>query len=830
MQSDSSSNDFSLLNILYKYMGLLLGLIWPLLLILKDIELSIFPQIFSVVLTIIFFNIISIKSLLRNKALLISKTFIGLSNVFLITLLVYYTGGYESNLWIMFIFPLITISLICSKKTLLLATLAISTILICFHLGQIKGLQITHFGWLLLKIGIFFTVSTLFKKVVDMEKDYEIKFRTKSKELHRSKDYISNILESMLDCLIVVDPDNRIKTVNHATLNLLGYEKEEEIIGQNANIIFSDKTFLDKNLSKVLFQKGAVRDCDLIFLTKKNEQIPVNFNASTIKNESGQITGIVGITRDLRAIKELVEELREAEKEIKEYSISLEKKVLLRTKEIETLMAEEKSKMESMIKSMTEGVIMTDEDGELIFLNPIAKKTIGMSSKENSRENQVHEWANFRNIYLTELYSEISSLSPIIKDIKLSQAPHTHLKVILSQVKNHKEERLGVVTLLSDVTKEKKLEQMKMEFISLISHELRTPLTNMKGFSSIMLNEISGKINEEQREYLLIIEDNINRLARIISNLLDLSRIETGKMQLDKTALDFPPIVEKAITFFNIETNKKNITVNTDFRLNLPNIYADSDKITQVFTNLIGNAIKFTPTNGTITISIREKGDFIETTVQDTGIGIAAENFDKIFEKFKHIDSSNDSFFQGAGLGLPITKDIIQLHSGKIHIESELGKGSKFIFTLPKYKPGLSTSKIQPFSTQKNTEEKPEQKKILLVDDEPTVVKSLQIRLENDNYKVITAYNGTEGLIKAKKEFPDIIILDVIMPEMNGYEVCRELWEDEKTHFIPVIMLTALGQIKDKLTGYASGTSEYMIKPFDYEMLAQKIKKILDIH
>ncbi|MCK4532240.1 PAS domain S-box protein, partial [bacterium] len=496
MKSNNSPNDFSLLNILYKYMGLLLGFIWPLLLILKDIKLSIFPQVFSVILTIIFFNILSIKSLLRNKALLISKTFIGLSNIFLITLLIYYTGGYESNLWIMFIFPLITISLICNKKTLLLATLAVSTILACFHLTQVKNLQVVHFGWLLLKISIFFIVSTLFKKVVDMEKDYENKFKIKSKELHRSKDYISNILESMLDCLIVIDLDNKIKTVNYATLNLLEYEKEEELIGQNVNIIFNDKTFLDKNLSKILFQKGAARDCDLVFLTKKNEAIPVNFNASTMKNESGKITGIVGIARDLRAIKELVEELREAEKEIKEYSVSLEKKVLLRTREIETLMAEEKSKMESMIKSMTEGVIMTDENGNLFFLNPTAEKIIGLSFNDNSQENQIEKWTDFRNLYLSELYSKIGSSFPTTKDIKLHQPPHTHLKVTLSRVKNHREEKLGIVTLLSDVTKEKKLEQMKMEFISLISHELRTPLTNMKGFASIMLNEISGKINE----------------------------------------------------------------------------------------------------------------------------------------------------------------------------------------------------------------------------------------------------------------------------------------------------------------------------------------------
>lgn len=829
MQQNNFKNDFSLLNVLYKYMGLLLGFIWPLLLILKDIELSIFPQVFSVILTIIFFNIISIKSLLRNKALLVSKTFIGLSNIFLITLLIYYTGGYKSNLWIMFIFPLITISLICTKKTLLLATLAISTILVCFHLGEIKSLQATHFGWLLLKISIFFVIATLFKKVVDLEKNYEIKFKNKSRELYKSKDYISNIIEGMLDCLIVVDPDNKIKTVNPATLNLLKYEKDA-LIGQPANIIFSNKTFLDESLLNNLSRKGAIRDCDLTFLTKKNEEIPVNFNASTITDESGKITAIVGIARDMRTIKALVKDLRKAEKEIKEYSISLEKKVEKRTKEIESLMAEEKSKMESMVKSMIEGVIMTNEEGKLIFLNPMAKKLIGIPSDSDSQEKKTHQWNKFKNLYLSGLYSKIISSSPITKEIKLSPPANTHLKVTLSQVKNHKEEKLGIVTLLRDITKEKNLEQMKMEFISIISHELRTPLTNMKGFASIMLDEISGKINKEQREYLLIIEDSIHRLARIISNLLDLSRIETGRMQLNKITLDLPPLVEKVVTSFKSETSKKNITLNTDFPLTLPPIYADSDKITQVFTNLIGNAVKFTPVNKSITISIREKNDLIETTVQDTGIGIAPENFNKIFEKFKRINQNNDTFFQGAGLGLPITKDIIQLHSGKIQVESQLGKGTKFIFTLPKYKPGIFTSEIQPFSATTDKGEKSKPKKILLVDDEPGVVRSLQIRLENDNYQVVTAYNGEEGLAKAKKEFPDVIILDVLMPKMNGYEVCQELWKDDKTHFIPIIMLTALGQIKNKLTGYTSGASEYLVKPFDYELLSQKIKKILDIH
>ena len=231
-----------------------------------------------------------------------------------------------------------------------------------------------------------------------------------------------------------------------------------------------------------------------------------------------------------------------------------------------------------------------------------------------------------------------------------------------------------------------KLAQVKSDFISTVSHELRTPLTTMREFTSILLDEIPGKINKEQKEYLDIVQGNIDRLARIIANLLDISKIEAKKMELKKTLMNIETLVKDAVVGFKSKADAKHITMETLFPQVLSDVYIDSDRITQVFTNLIDNAIKFTQELGKIVVEIKAEKKEIECSVRDTGIGIAPEDRDKLFEKFVQINKTPGPGAKGTGLGLAIIKDLVQLHNGKIWVESELGKGSKFIFTLPKIK------------------------------------------------------------------------------------------------------------------------------------------------
>jgi signal transduction histidine kinase/HAMP domain-containing protein len=250
------------------------------------------------------------------------------------------------------------------------------------------------------------------------------------------------------------------------------------------------------------------------------------------------------------------------------------------------------------------------------------------------------------------------------------------------------------LVIIHDITERKiaeenliKLDQLKTDFVSTVSHELRTPLTIMGEYASIISDEIPGKLNPKQREYLSIIQGNIDRLTRIIEDLLDISRIEAEKVVLKREFVDLASVINDVLTQFKPEADGKQIELKTVLPMSLPPLYVDADRIRQVFTNLIGNAIKFTPRNGKITAVITDKEKEVECRVTDTGIGIGPENLDKVFKRFEQFDRADGSGAKGTGLGLAITEALVQLHHGRIWVESEPNQGSQFIFTLPRYSP-----------------------------------------------------------------------------------------------------------------------------------------------
>jgi len=247
------------------------------------------------------------------------------------------------------------------------------------------------------------------------------------------------------------------------------------------------------------------------------------------------------------------------------------------------------------------------------------------------------------------------------------------------------EKKPAYLITINDVTELKKLDQLKDEFLSTVSHELRTPLTTMKEFTSIISDEIPGKLTKEQKEYLDIIKGNIDRLTRLINNLLDISKIESGKIEPKKALVDITDLANSVISLLKLEMERKHIEFKTLFPTTALNVYADPDKVVQVFTNLIENAIKFTKEFGQITVEIKDVEKEAVCSVADTGIGIAPENLDKLFSEFQQFSREFGAGARGIGLGLAITKGLVEMHNGRIWAESKIDKGSKFTFTLPKY-------------------------------------------------------------------------------------------------------------------------------------------------
>ncbi|MEK6564808.1 MAG: ATP-binding protein [Candidatus Omnitrophota bacterium] len=344
----------------------------------------------------------------------------------------------------------------------------------------------------------------------------------------------------------------------------------------------------------------------------------------------------------------------------------------------------EKSKMESMVESMVEGVVMVDECGEVMVINPRARQLLGFRFEEQVTAKIWKEKAEA--IGLEEVLKKCADISCLVfKDLTVSvQGEPVSLHCDTAPVRNAKNETIGIVIILRDITKEKEVNRMKTEFVSIVSHELRTPLSITKEGLALVLDGLAGKVNEKQEKILTTAKKNIDRLANIINSLLDISKIEAGKVELKRGSADLNSLISGLISSFS----KRARDAGLELKVNLPEkqlyIYADTEKIIEVLTNLIANALKFTK-EGSIEISVLEKENEVECGVADTGVGISGDDLPKVFSKFQQFDRVPGFGEKGTGLGLSIAKALVELHHGKIWVESRLGKGSKFSFTLPKY-------------------------------------------------------------------------------------------------------------------------------------------------
>ncbi|MBN1913187.1 MAG: hypothetical protein JW788_02180 [Candidatus Omnitrophica bacterium] len=347
---------------------------------------------------------------------------------------------------------------------------------------------------------------------------------------------------------------------------------------------------------------------------------------------------------------------------------------------LQGVLAVEKSKMKVMVEGMSEGVVMFDEKGKLVVLNAAAEEALSCYRPGLNKDGLL---GFFQELGLADPFEEPAAAQKKTQGLDL-YLKEPFLRIIHAQASNiydEKDKRLGVVVILRDVTKEREIDKMKTDFISLVSHELRTPLTAMKGATDNLLDEIAGQLSGIQKECLSIIKRNIERLVRLISDLLDVSRIEAGKIQLRKETIDIVIIINEVLMLLRQPAKDKDISLKSSIEEGLPKPEADSDKVTQVITNLVGNAIKFTPKGGEIKIAAQAAGDFLQVDVIDNGSGIPHNDLTKIFDKFYQVEGEQQK--KGTGLGLPICKGIVEKHGGKIWAESELEKGSKFSFTLP---------------------------------------------------------------------------------------------------------------------------------------------------
>lgn len=398
-----------------------------------------------------------------------------------------------------------------------------------------------------------------------------------------------------------------------------------------------------------------------------------------------------------------------------------------------------------------------------------------------------------------------------------------HLRIILEEersMRDNLERSRAELEAANDKLKE--LDLMKSEFLNTVSHELRTPLTSIKAFAEILLDNV-GEDVETQTEFLEIINKESDRLTRLINNLLDLSRIEAGRMKWEKEQLDLHEVAESALMALRGSAEKKGLIVEAELEEDMPTV-GDKDKLIQVFTNLLGNAIKFTSEGGKVTVRSSRK-DLLTARIEviDSGVGIAPEYHESIFEKFSQVDSSETRDIKGSGLGLPIARSITEHHGGKLYVESELGKGSSFIVELPLHLEPEGGERESTAPAHAPVDLEPGQT-VLVVDDEPSIRRFLRHILEAEGFLVIESRSGEDAVQIARRELPSLVLLDLVLPDIDGFEVLSRLKEKPETEGIPVIILSI---IEDEERCFRLGASDYLPKPINRERLVDRVSSLI---
>jgi len=509
------------------------------------------------------------------------------------------------------------------------------------------------------------------------------------KDLRETKEYLENIFQTSCDALVILNNQGFITKINKAATQLMGH-KEEELVGKHIIEICptsgeyvsvtGEKVVADEKtvqriweMLEVVFNTGKLSSWCHYLKPKSSRIIPYELSVSLLKDKEGNNIGMVLSFRDLTERKMAELKLNTAYGELQEA----------------------KDYLENIISTAVDGIITVDSKGTIIRTNEAVEKMTGYTQEEMKGMHISQLGEQHNEEYRQSVRNMISRL---FQDGKVTEFEATFKKkdgklvpieVNLALFRDKSGEIAGGVVGVRDISERKKLEKMKNEFISNVSHELRTPLTSIKGSIDNLLDGIAGGLRDTQREYLDIINNESERLVRLINDLLDLNKLEASSINLFLDEIGYIDIVGMAA--YNLrgfaEEKGLNLEVKWPSEINWPEeeiqLRADKDRVNQILINLINNAIKFTERGGIEVIIEKPAHQCITTRIKDTGIGIPGDEIGKVFDKFYQVSHPHAAKSKGSGLGLAITKTLVELHGGTIWVESEEGKGSEFCFTLP---------------------------------------------------------------------------------------------------------------------------------------------------
>src|SRR5437016_4182930 len=383
---------------------------------------------------------------------------------------------------------------------------------------------------------------------------------------------------------------------------------------------------------------------------------------------------------------------------------------------------------------------------------------------------------------------------------------------------------------LAQVNEElRRLDELKSEFLAMVSHELRTPLTAIVGYSRLLMRQVHGPLTPKQLEHQEAIFRSAQRLTELINDLLDVSRLEAARVELDPRPTDVREAVEHVVAAVRVASQAKQIRIANAVGSDVPAVHADATRLHQILANLVGNAVKFTPAGGAVTVRAARQGDQVWIVVEDSGVGIAKDELARIWDPFYQVESPMRRRHGGSGLGLAIVRRLVELHGGVVRVESEgEGRGSRFTFTLPVATLPADTS-AQTVEPLLQLELVLAGREVLVVEDERATQELIRAVVEDLlGGRARICDSGEHCLQLARERTPALVLLDLMLPGLSGWEVARRLRQDPRTSSVPIIAVSALSRPQERESALHAGCDAYVAKPFTPDELARLMATTLD--
>ena len=621
-----------------------------------------------------------------------------------------------------------------------------------------------------------------------------------------------------------LDANGRLIMINQTLLNWFGYTREEMLGRPYADFLTSASRQHFPARYSLLKERGWLRDITYECIRKDGTIFPALLHATAIYDEHGTFVMSRSTIFDNTERKKAEEALRESEAQNRLLFEESPDAVVLFDATINIV------QMNRAFETLT-GYTSADLVGRrLDTLGLVAPEYIAQLNTSVTQHMQATNRFATAEFRLTDAYGEQRDVG--MRVFGLTIRGHQHY---LTTMRDITTEKKAAETLRRANTELARAARTKDEFLANMSHELRTPLNAVLSLSESLQEEIFGPVNRRQQVALHDIEESGRHLLALINDILDLSKVEAGRLDLQVESVLVVEICQASLSFVREMALKKDLKLTFVLDNETAEMEADLKRLKQMLVNLLSNAVKFTPDKGSVALNVTTdiEAGLIYFAVQDTGIGIAAEDLPQLFQPFRQLDSSLSRQYEGSGLGLALVQRLADLHGGSVMVESTLGQGSCFTVMLP-YCPPQAVARPERMDTPAPVPTPPPlvpapalpKLRILLADDSEVNLQTISTYLEYKGYAVAVARTGYEALTQAGMLRPDVILMDIQMPEMDGLEAIQELRIRADSATTPIIALTALAMTGDRERCLAAGATEYLAKPVSLKELVALIQRV----